>query len=303
MLFRVLGGIGTVLCLTVFVLDPSWPTPDKLLVLLTCIFMIFSQALAMLQRLGPFVLLILAYESLRGFATINGNVHFMMMANADRIFSSTLPTTFLQNMLWTGHVLWYDLVFYGAYMLHFILPLGLAVLIWKLRKAYYWRTMSTYVIVSFAGFLTFLAYPAAPPWMASEQGYIPHITRVSSEVFGAMGINDFPSVYNKIVPNTVAAVPSLHAAYAMLFALFVWKFFGRKWGALACVYPFLIWVGTVYMGDHYAFDELAGIVYALVGYKAVYWLADHRWPVWRESFMDAKLRGEARRLAFAKESI
>ncbi len=277
--FRALGVAGTLGCITIFAMDPSWPTPDKLLVFLTCIFMIWSQALQMLKRIGPVVAIILVYESLRSVVPqLNMHVHYTMMPHADKFFLTQLPTQYLQGWLWHGHVNWYDFVFYGAYMLHFILPLGLAVLIWKFRESQYWRVAGTYLVVSFAGFLTFLLYPAAPPWLAAQNGYIPHITRVSSEVFAAMGIHDFPSIYNKLAANPVAAVPSLHAAYAMLLVMFVWKYFGKKWGALACVYPFLIWFGTVYMGEHYAVDELLGIVYAVAGYGVVYGFASYVWP-------------------------
>jgi membrane-associated phospholipid phosphatase len=92
------------------------------------------------------------------------------------------------------------------------------------------------------------------------------IVRVSSEVWAAFGIHDFPSVYNKISPNPVAAMPSLHAAYAMLFVMFSITLFKSKWRWLTCIYPFLIWVGTVYQGEHYAIDEVAGIVYAIIAY-------------------------------------
>jgi membrane-associated phospholipid phosphatase len=119
------------------------------------------------------------------------------------------------------------------------------------------------------GFLTFLAFPAAPPWMAVEKGLIPPITRISSQIWAALGIQDFPSVYNKISPNPVAAVPSLHAAYATLLVIFIYKAFGKKWALVAAIYPFIIYVGTVYSGEHYAIDEILGGLYALVAYFAV----------------------------------
>jgi len=293
---RLLGVVGTVACVVVFALHPSWPTPDKLLVFLTFVFMIFGQARAMLQRLLPFVVILLAYESFRGVVpSLNTHVHYTFMADADRALFGTLPTQTLQHWLWHGHVMWYDFVFYGAYMLHFIIPLGLALLVWKLREARYWRVMGTYLVVSFGGFVTFLLYPAAPPWLASSSGYIPHITRVSSQVFAAMGIQHFPSLYDKISPNPVAAVPSLHAAYATVMLIYVYKLFGKKWAALAAIYPALIYIGTVYMGEHYAFDELLGIAYGAAGYALVAWWAKAGWPVvkrrlparWRREVIEA----------------
>lgn len=239
--------------------------------------MMFSQAKEALKRLVPFVGILLVYESFRGLVpSLNKHVHYTEMIRFDRwLFGGTLPTTTLQHWLWHGHVQWYDFAFYLAYMLHFILPIGLAVLVWKRREKHYWRYITTYLAVSFAGFLTFLLFPAAPPWLAAQNGFIEPITRVSTNVFFALGVHDFPSVYNKISPNPVAAVPSLHAAYAMLLVLFVYKLFGKKWALLAVMYPLLIFFGTVYMGEHYAVDEILGIIYACAGYAAVAWAWQH----------------------------
>lgn len=251
-----------------FLREPSWPTPDKLLVFMTFVFMIFGQAAEMLKRFVPFVGLLLVYESFRGIADgLNTRVNFTLMPDADRLmFGNTLPTSTLQSWLWHGTVQWYDFVFYLAYMMHFVLPIALAVLIWKKRPKAYWKYVSAFVIVSFAGFLTYVLFPAAPPWMASQQGVIEPISRVSSAVWAGLGIHDFPSLYNDISPNPVAAVPSLHAAYATLFALFAIKLFRSKWRYLALLQPFLIYLGTVYQGEHYAFDEILGALYGLAAY-------------------------------------
>jgi membrane-associated phospholipid phosphatase len=275
---RIIGIVGTVFCLGIFIREPSWPTPDKLLILITFLFMAFSQGMAALKRLVPFVALLLVYESFRGLVpSLNSHVHYTELVNGDKFFfAGNLPTKQLQNLLWHGYVQWYDFVFYLAYMLHFILPIGLAILIWKTREKHYWRFITTYLTVSFMGFITFLAYPAAPPWLAAEKGLTEPITRVSSKVWSALGIHDFPSVYNKISPNPVAAMPSLHAAYATLLVMFVYKLYGKKWALLAAIYPLLIYVGTVYQGEHYAIDELAGALYAIAGYAAVAWIWKRR---------------------------
>jgi membrane-associated phospholipid phosphatase len=94
-------------------------------------------------------------------------------------------------------------------------------------------------------------------------------------------LNDFPSVYNHISPNPVAAIPSLHAAWATLLVIFVYKLYGKRWALLACVYPFLIYVGTVYQGEHYAFDELTGILYAAAAYLATPYLMRQSKKFWK----------------------
>lgn len=267
---RILGVIGVVIYLAVFIRTPSFPTPDKILVFAALVAMMFGQAIKLLKRFVPFVALLLVYESFRGLVPgLNTRVNYLWMPMVDKLmFFGHLPTKLLQDAWWHGQVMWYDFIFYGAYTLHFVLPFALAILVWKKREKQYWNVITAFVLLSFAGFLTYLAFPAAPPWLASNKGLIEPITRVSSYIWAAFGIHDFPSVYNKISPNPVAAVPSLHAAYAALFAIYATKFFKNKWFWLAWIYPVLIWVGTVYMGEHYIIDAIIGVAYAVGAYYA-----------------------------------
>ena len=255
-----------------FGLRPSFPTPDKLLLFFFFIFLIFHQAKEMLKRLIPFVALILVYESFRGIAdSLNSHVNYSLAPNIDKFLFGDLPTIYLQNLLWNGYVRWYDFIFYAPYLLFFIIPLGLAILVWKTREKYYWRVVTAYLIVFFAGFLTFLLFPAAPPWLAAQQQHIEPITRISSDVWLALGISDFPSLYNNISPNPVAAIPSLHAAVATLLPLFIFQLYGRRWGVVSVLYPALIYIGVVYQGEHYAFDIIIGIIYGICGYLIAPW--------------------------------
>jgi membrane-associated phospholipid phosphatase len=266
---QTIGVLGTVLCLALFVHEPSFPTPDKLLIFLAFIFMIFKQLAPMLKRLLPFVAILLTYESFRSLANkLNSHVDYLTAPHFDKFVFGNLPTVYLQNWLWDGHVRWYDFVFYLAYMMHFIIPIGLALLVWKTREKYYWRVVGTYLVSAFAAFITFFLIPAAPPWLASQNHYIQPIARISSDVWFSLGLHDFPSVYNHLSPNPVAAIPSLHAAWATLFVIFIYKLYKKRWAVLAAIYPFLIYVGTVYQGEHYAFDVIAGIAYAAGAYFA-----------------------------------
>lgn len=264
---QLVGLAGTITAIFLFVRSPSFPTPDKLFVFLVFVFMMFNEAWSMTKRILPFIALLLVYESFRGIADeLNTHVNYTLAADADRFIFGGLPTVYLQDLLWRGHIQWYDFVFYLPYMLFFVLPLGLAILVWKTRDKHYWRVVTSYLVVFFAAFLTFFLFPAAPPWLAAENHYIEPITRVSSHVWQALGISDFPSLYNKIAPNPVAAVPSLHAACATLFGLFIFKLYGRRWGLLSLIYPLLIYIGVTYQGEHYAFDVILGITYGIAAY-------------------------------------
>lgn len=221
----------------------------------------------MLLRFGPFVLVLLAYESFRSVADqLNTHVNYSLAPRIDELTFGNLPTVYLQNWLWHGQVSWYDYALYLPYTLHFVLPIALGVLVWKTRAKEYWRVVSTYSLVAFMAFVTYLALPAAPPWLASQNHYIAPITRISSDVWSHLGLKDFPSFYNQITPNTVAAIPSLHTAWAVLLSIFIFRLFGRRWGLLSLLYPFAIMFGTIYQGEHYAFDAFAGAAYGAVAY-------------------------------------
>ncbi|HET6863991.1 MAG TPA: phosphatase PAP2 family protein [Candidatus Saccharimonadales bacterium] len=282
LLSRIIGAVGFATCVLAFALRPSFPTPDKLFIFLLFIFMAYSQAWQLFKKLFPFVSVILIYESFRSFADrLNTHVNYLFAPHADKLLFGKLPTIYLQDRLWKGHTSWYDYVLYIPYLFHFVIPFGLAILIWKSRESEYNRALATYLVVAFAAFLTFFIFPAAPPWLASQNHYIQPISRISSQVWAGLGLKDFPSVYNHIAPNPVAAIPSLHAAWAVLFLIFVWKLYGRRWGILSAGYPFLIFMGTIYEGEHYAFDVIAGIIYAIAGYVMTPWLMRHWVSAWK----------------------
>ncbi|HZU13138.1 MAG TPA: phosphatase PAP2 family protein [Chloroflexota bacterium] len=68
--------------------------------------------------------------------------------------------------------------------------------------------------------------------------------------------------------DQVGAMPSEHAAYPMLFFLFLRRQFGRT-GYIALVYIALITFAIVYLGQHYVVDALVGFAYAGLGYLLV----------------------------------
>jgi len=264
---RLTGIVGTIACLLIFATHFSFPTPDKIMIFLVFVFMIFNQAMGMLKRLLPFVALLLVYESFRSFADeLNTRVNYTLAPHVDKWLFGNLPTTYFQNWLWHGHVRWYDFALYIPYLLFFTLPVGLALLVWKTRDDQYWRVVTTYLVLFFSGFFTSLVLPAAPPWMASNGHYIQHIVRISGEVWSSLGVHNFPSLYNHLAPNSVAAIPSLHAGCATLLPIFIFKLYGKKWGTLSLVYPASIYFGVIYQGEHYAFDVILGIIYGILAY-------------------------------------
>ena len=258
-----------------FVIKRSIWTPDTLFVALLIIFAAFGQARMFIVRFVPFIMLLVVYDSFRSIADdLNTYVNFWPMISFDRnVFGGVLPTTVLQDWWWHGALTWLDFYFYFLYAIHFVMPIVLAVLIWKLMPKMYWEFVIAIVALSFMAFITYIIFPAAPPWMASELGYIEPIHRISSDIWHAMGFQDASQLYADLSPNKVAAVPSLHSAYPLLFVLYFWRLFGWRntWWLIA--YPVSMWIGVVYLGEHYVIDAILGALYTIAAYYLAKWAA------------------------------
>jgi membrane-associated phospholipid phosphatase len=243
-------------------------TPDILLVVGFSIFLLYGMGKEFLKRFLPFVVLLLAYESLRGFVPLIAHkVNYWPMINFDLwLGAGKLPTQYLQEFLYHGYLDWFDYYLYTLYVIHYFVPFVFAILIWRTKVSEYWRFVSSYLVLSFSAFLTYIAYPAAPPWLASQKGLISHIQHITVYIWQSWGVDNYSVVYNTISPNPVAAIPSLHSAYPMLAVLFVFRIYGWKFGVPAMIYPLSVWLGVVYLGEHYVIDVILGVIYAFVAY-------------------------------------
>lgn len=252
------------LSVAILLLKRSIWTPDTLLLIVIILGVSFGRTRQFIVRFVPFLGLLVVYDSLRGLADdINTRVNYWPMIHVDTwLTSGVLPTVWLQSILWHGVVSWYDFYFYFLYTIHFVTPVVVGMILWRLRPHLYWPFVWSIVGVSFAAFVTYIIFPAAPPWLAKELGYITDpLTRISSDIWLAMGVENFSELYKNISPNAVAAVPSLHSAYPLIAAAFIIKGFGwrRMWWMV--LYPVSMWLGVVYLGEHYVFDIFAAIVY------------------------------------------
>ncbi len=246
----------------------AWPTPDKVAIVALLLALLVAKPLAFLKDWVPFVFLFLAYEYLRGLVpSLGWTVHVDPLIWADELLFGQLPMITLQDLLWVpDRIPWYDWVFTLTYLLHFTLPLRFALLLWMRDRGSFRRFMVALVVLSFAGFLTYLFYPAMPPWMAASQGLIPPVHDVMARTLGPLLDGPgLPTLYFIMSPNLVAAMPSLHAAYPMLVYLYAVRFYGRK-GHLFLPYLLTVWVGVVYTNNHWVIDVIVGALYALAAY-------------------------------------
>ena len=251
-------------------------SPDQFFVLVLLVSVLLGRVRAFLWDWLPLVVLLFGYEYVRGLVpVINSRVHFQTMIAFDRTVFGTLPTIALQSRFYhPDDPAWYDYAAVICYLSHFIVPLGAAFLLWLQDRKMFREFAAGILILSYAAYLTYLIFPAAPPWLAAQAGLLPKVDRILGNTL--LQFRDpisLPTVYAALGVNMVAAVPSLHAAYPLLTALFVGEK-APKLLPLLAVYVFSIWIAVIYLGEHYVFDVAAGILYALLAYAlVVYWPA------------------------------
>ena len=167
---------------------------------------------------------------------------------------------------------WYDVFFTTVYASHFLTGLTIAAVLWVRKREEWLLWMRRYLSINFGALICYIVYPMAPPWMASEEGYIHEaIPRLTGRGWRDLGLGRFDLVLQG-VGNPVAAMPSLHAGITFLVAMYgIWRL-RTPLRYLLVLYPIAMSVTLVYYGEHYVVDVLAGAVLAalvMVGLRAV----------------------------------
>ncbi len=210
----------------------------------------------------PFFGLLVGYDFLRGAVSVpERDAHLRPQLDVDRfLLGGDGPTVWLQQHLWhPGALHPLDVAIWCVYMSHFFVVWIVAAVLWRRGRERFRRYAALTVAVTFGAFLTYWLYPAQPPWMAARDGVLPHVDRIVPEVWGRLGVRTVSSLYEdgRLV-NTVAAVPSLHAAYPVMLLAFFWPVL-RWWGrGLVALYALAMGFTLVYGGEHFLADVLAG---------------------------------------------
>jgi hypothetical protein len=223
----------------------------------------------------PFAVILWVYDLLRGQADgLLFSTHITPQIDAEKlVFGGTVPTVWLQDRLWNGmfDVQWYDYATWFVYVSYFLGTYVVAAALWLVARDLFRRYVVMVSLLAMMGFTTYALFPAAPPWMASELGAIAPTERTIGIIWSHIPITHFDALFEKgsEYSNSVAAVPSLHAAYTLLITLFLWRF-APLWGrVLLAAYPWAMAFALVYTSEHYFVDILLGWIYCLVAYWAV----------------------------------
>ena len=226
----------------------------------------------------PLLVFLTLYDLVRGQAKgLMGHVFTYPQIRMDEwLFGGTVPTVTLQRWAFTpGHVHLWDYVAFLVYLSYFFVPLVIAGLLWKFAYPRFHRYVALWLGLATTACITYALYPASPPWLASDQGHIPKLTRITPVISQEFGVNASRIMGSQKFVNRVAAVPSLHAGTILLISLFFWPL-TTKWRWVLVTYPIAMGLALVYLGEHYAFDVLLGWLYAVV----VYVVGSRLWDRW-----------------------
>ncbi|MBS1883923.1 MAG: phosphatase PAP2 family protein [Actinobacteria bacterium] len=224
----------------------------------------------------PMVIVLAAYDMTRGVADRLGiGVHFHPMIDFDKgVFFGQTPTEWIQHHVYApGTLTAWNVAFTLIYTSYFITPFALAGWLWARDRAAYLRFAKRLVSLAIAGVCTYILFPAAPPWLAADEGLLHDVVRTTSEGWKIIGVGtSILFSEGQASVNLVAAVPSLHAAFTMLVALFLWdRVPWRRARPLLLLYPLAMGFTLVATGEHYVFDIVLGWLYAGVVMVAWSW--------------------------------
>jgi hypothetical protein len=233
----------------------------------------------------PLYLILALYALLRGYAsdTLWGPFVRPQVWFDTHVFGGVDPTVQLQRWLFNPHeVSALDYAVWLTYTTHFFASFVIAGILWKVDYQSFRRFVALFVGLTLLGYVTYVLYPAMPPWLASQTGRLPPTTRIVPFVWGHLGVHQAEALFTggNRFDNNIAAMPSLHAAYPMLICLFFWSRANRWFRALLVFYVLAMAFTLAYTGEHFVIDEFVGWTYAAVVFVVGSKLFD-RWEVRR----------------------
>lgn len=160
---------------------------------------------------------------------------------------------------------WYYILF------HF--PAAIALLLWLYLRhpEPYRRVRNLMAFVTFSALLIHLAYPLAPPRMMS--GFVDTMERFGPNIYPANAVEG--------AANQIAAMPSLHFAWAVIEAIAVIAVLNSKWRFVILVHPILMTLSIIATANHWWIDAAAAGLLVMFGVAAwrvaIAWIGDRRW--------------------------
>ena len=142
--------------------------------------------------------------------------------------------------------------------------IGLALLwVYLRRNGAFTRFRNTILLANGLGLIGYVLLPTAPPRFFTSIGF--------TDTLGQFGGLNHGSGLVELASNPYAAMPSLHAADALIVGI-VLASVARRWPVkvLWLLWPIWVWFAVMATGNHFWLDVLAGIVLGTIALAVVY---------------------------------
>jgi PAP2 superfamily protein len=165
------------------------------------------------------------------------------------------PEQALNHWLASTHMLGVVLSYYYDNA-HFVVTFALLGWLWWRRPDIYRPLRNALVGMNLLGLLVFWRYPVAPPRMLG--GFTDVVA--SSHALGSWHTGSLAADADQL-----AAMPSLHIAWAVWCGVALWRCSARRWVRwVALLYPLFTALVVLSTANHYLLDVLAGALTAMI---------------------------------------
>jgi membrane-associated phospholipid phosphatase len=226
------------------------------------------------RQIGLLILVDLAYETVRGLADGQRAVAF---ANGQRIIDFQQATHTFFEPGFQSFFLRFDWVIDFANQVYmnsqFAVVIAFFFWLYMFRNDSFYFVRNMFMVSMGLALIGYTLYPAAPPRLFPEFGFVDTI-------------NDFSSVNHdsalaKLFINPYAAVPSMHCAFALMVGFTAAKL-SRHWytRTLWAMWPALVTWVVIVTGNHYWIDAALGALVAALSALTAQQLARTRPQAW-----------------------
>jgi membrane-associated phospholipid phosphatase len=212
----------------------------------------------------------LAYQVARGIADrdpleamMNGRLVIDIERGLHTLVEPDLQRVVTQNDVFLD-------VFNWTYWLSQFPVIGLALLwIYLFRNEAFLRVRNWVLATNLLGLIGYVVMPTAPPRMFPEEGFVDTLASSAALNHGSGLI--------QLASNQYAAMPSLHAADALIIGFAMASLVRSRWVRLAwTLWPSWVWFSVMATGNHYWLDIAAGVGVAALAATLLAWFEMRR---------------------------
>ena len=216
------------------------------------------------RQLAIWLGFLLAYQVARGMADREGAApaaNAWKVMDVERRFG-TLWELSLQGLLESSRVLVWA-TSWTYWLSQFTVMFVTLFWVYLRRNELFLRFRNSIIVANLIGLVGYVLLPTAPPRMFPGLGFV--------DVLERFGIVKHSSAIIELASNPYAAMPSLHAADALLVGVtMAFAVRRRIFKAVWIAWPVWVWFCVIATGNHFWLDVVAGVAVAALAAVLVY---------------------------------